>query len=158
MNVLKKGFTLVELAIVVAIVGVMASVAMTRFTGLSETAEASQARMFVNQLNSGVAMYMSRTGTLPNSFTQFVATTDAALTAAGGNLAGGGTAVFPTVSIQRLGTGQNRCTVAAQTITCGAAGGTGAFSQLSVATYTFNANGGQVTAVITGRSGQQYVQ
>ncbi|MFM7469446.1 MAG: type II secretion system protein [Vampirovibrionales bacterium] len=153
MNVLKKGFTLVELAIVVAIVGVMASVAMTRFTGLSETAEAAQARMFVNQLNSGVAMYMSRTGTLPTGFTQFVSTKDSDLSAAGAVAAGG---KFFTVSVQRLGTGASRCAVSDGSITCGDSKGAGAFSQLDTATYTFQ-SGGQITASIVGRSKQTYV-
>lgn len=148
---LKKGFTLIELAIVVAVVGIMASVALTRFSNLNETAEASTARQFLNQLNSGAAIYMARMGQLPTAFTQFVTNNDAQLNAApaGNN--------FFTVSVSRVGPrpGGSMCTIAANLINCNGTAATKlGFSRVN-AQYTLNAEG-NVTATILGQSGATY--
>ena len=51
-GVMKKGFTLVELVIVIIIVGILASVGMTQYTKVVEKARAAEARMILGTLRT----------------------------------------------------------------------------------------------------------
>ena len=56
---MKKGFTLVELIIVIIVVGILASVGMTQYTKVVEKGRAAEARMVLGTLRSAeIAAYM----------------------------------------------------------------------------------------------------
>lgn len=56
---LKKGFTLIELIIVIIIVGILASVGMTQYTKVVEKGRAAEARMILGALRSAeIADYL----------------------------------------------------------------------------------------------------
>ncbi len=50
---MRKGFTLVELIIVVIIVGILASIGLTQYNKVVERSRASEARMILGTLRSG---------------------------------------------------------------------------------------------------------
>ncbi|MDX2085008.1 MAG: prepilin-type N-terminal cleavage/methylation domain-containing protein [Candidatus Melainabacteria bacterium] len=129
-----KGFTLIELAIVIAIVAILAAVAIPRFTDMGSSAQQAVAQDFTSQLVSGAAMYTARMSRTPDGFTDFVTNQNANLS----NNPNGNQ--FFTISTQRLGDGS--CTIAANSINC-----TNAFDKLTAATYTW-ANGA-ITPTIT---------
>ena len=59
----QKGFTLMELLIVVAILGVLAAVVIPRFTGLIGTAEGEAASTEHEIVQTAMAAYMAAAGT-----------------------------------------------------------------------------------------------
>lgn len=142
-----KGYTLVELAMVVALVSVMAMTAGLRMGFQQETAEAAAAKNLTQQLRAGVAMYMTQTGRLPANFRQFVTLNrdDLNVPRAGNR--------FYTVSLHQLGGMNNRdaCVVNNAQIRCGGL----AFLKLRTANYTLTAEG-LVTSNLRGESGQFY--
>ena len=118
-----KGFTLIELAVVISIVALLAAVAIPRLMNNQLAAQKSVALNFTNQLNSALDIYIATQGQNPPiGFTDFVLTTA---------IPAGDTT--HTISTSTLGNGT--CTVAAATVTC-----TSAFPALTTATYTW-ANG-----------------
>lgn len=62
LTVARRGFTLVEIAAVVAIVGIIAALAMMRMTDLVRSSEIALARDFHNQLKNGAEIYTARMG------------------------------------------------------------------------------------------------
>jgi prepilin-type N-terminal cleavage/methylation domain-containing protein len=56
---MKKGFTLIELIVVIIIVGILASVGMTQYTKVVEKGRAAEARLILGSLRTAeVAYYM----------------------------------------------------------------------------------------------------
>ncbi|TBR15274.1 prepilin-type N-terminal cleavage/methylation domain-containing protein, partial [bacterium] len=64
----RKGFTLVELMVVVAIIGVLGTVLLPQVTGLVEKAKASKIVSLVDTLRTACSSYYSDVGTYPNEY------------------------------------------------------------------------------------------
>jgi prepilin-type N-terminal cleavage/methylation domain-containing protein len=135
-----QGFTLLELAIVIALIAILASFAVLRFAQLEDSAHRAMAQRFLSQLISAAAVATAETSTAPTAFTQFVTTTSAGV---------GGVSVAPftyTLNIPpAINGGAVPCAAPTATaITCTGWGGA-----LGTVTYTLNASG-QIAASNTG--------
>ena len=65
-----KGFTIIELMIAVAIIGVLAAIAIPAYQNYIIRAKVSEALTFASQAKTSVAEYYQSQGTLPTSNTQ----------------------------------------------------------------------------------------
>ncbi|MDM7924411.1 MAG: prepilin-type N-terminal cleavage/methylation domain-containing protein [bacterium] len=54
----ERGFTLLELAVVIAMIGVMAGIAVPRFVGLNDSAEAAACRQNQSEIRNACTMYI----------------------------------------------------------------------------------------------------
>jgi len=61
-----KGFTLIELLIVIAIIGVLATLLMVNFVGVRQRARDAQRKSDLRQLQSALEIYRSDNGGYPN--------------------------------------------------------------------------------------------
>lgn len=61
-----KGFTLIELLIVIAIIGVLATLLMVNFVGVRQRARDAQRKSDLRQLQSALEIYRSDNGSYPN--------------------------------------------------------------------------------------------
>lgn len=61
----KKGFTLVELMIVVLILGALAAIAIPRILGGANTAKANACATNIDMINSQIELYYSNNGSYP---------------------------------------------------------------------------------------------
>lgn len=60
-----KGFTIVELLIVIVIIGILATLVIVTFTGIQQKARDSQRKTDIGAVNSHVTAYYAETGTYP---------------------------------------------------------------------------------------------
>ncbi|HFA9685174.1 TPA: pilin [Neisseria gonorrhoeae] len=68
MNTLQKGFTLIELMIVIAIVGILAAVALPAYQDYTARAQVSEAILLAEGQKSAVAGYYLNNGEWPEDF------------------------------------------------------------------------------------------
>jgi len=66
----KKGFTLIELVIVIAILGILAGIAIPRFLDATATARGAKIVADLRTIDSAIVIYNAKTGSLPTATTQ----------------------------------------------------------------------------------------
>ena len=62
---IKRGFTLIEILIVVVILGILAAIVIPQFTNASDEAQESQARTQLQSMRSQVQLYRVKNDVLP---------------------------------------------------------------------------------------------
>jgi type IV pilus assembly protein PilA len=65
MKTFQKGFTLIELMIVVAIIGILAAIAIPAYQDYTIRAQVSEGLTLASDIKAGVAEYMAQTGSWP---------------------------------------------------------------------------------------------
>ena len=68
----RKGFTLVELLVVVAIIGVLAAIAIPRFTDATAAANGAKIQADLRTIDSAIMMYFAATGGYPANIAALV--------------------------------------------------------------------------------------
>ena len=71
-----KGFTLVELMMVVLILGALAAIAIPRITGGAATAKVNVCKTNIDIINSRIELYHQNTGDWPNNLKKVTDDTD----------------------------------------------------------------------------------
>lgn len=71
---IKKGFTLIELAIVIAIIAILAAIAIPRYLDMTTSAEMASVRDALRNLRSAKNIYIAATTKNPSTFDDFVDT------------------------------------------------------------------------------------
>ena len=68
-----KGFTLIEMGVVIAVIGILSVMALVQTEGMDESTENALLEDYLQKLNAGAAKYLENTGQEPTDFRQFIA-------------------------------------------------------------------------------------
>ncbi len=63
----QKGFTLVELMVVIAILGILAAIAIPKLTSATDSAKLAKVQADLRTIGGAVAMYQAKNGKLPDT-------------------------------------------------------------------------------------------
>lgn len=79
MKAIQKGFTLIELMIVVAIIGILAAIAIPAYQDYTIRAQVSEGLSLASDIKAGVAEFMAQTGNWPVNLAEAGLGSDAVL-------------------------------------------------------------------------------
>ncbi len=68
----RSGFTLVEMIVVIAIIGILATLIVVRYSGHTDQAKVSAAKSQIAQIEGAAISFHAHTGRLPKSLTELV--------------------------------------------------------------------------------------
>jgi general secretion pathway protein G len=71
-RLLERGFTLVEMIVVIAIIGVLATIVVIKYAGQTDQAKVATAKAHLAQLESAVISFQANTGRIPASLTELI--------------------------------------------------------------------------------------
>lgn len=76
----QKGFTLVELMAVIAIIGVLVAIAVPRYVDATKEAKVAKVQADLSSIDSAISMYYAANGTYPTAMTDLATYFDTAPT------------------------------------------------------------------------------